>query len=130
MVNYLSISDEFRTCPSAVLKFVLYSFIFCEHFRCWFPPPLLLFAISAILILGFLIKSAGFLLTLTLLAKGVRSRAHHQLLQQVWLAAMATGPSSLHDAGSWFTCLGYTQVAIANMTVAPMYEVNFLPSLL
>jgi hypothetical protein len=89
-----------------------------------------LFAISAIFILRFLIKSAGFLLTLILLGKGVRSRAHHQLLQQVWLAAMVTGPNSLHDAGSWFTCLGYTQVAFADMTVAPMYLVNFLPSLL
>jgi len=88
-----------------------------------------LFAISAILTLRFLIKSAGFLLTLTLLGKGVRSRADHQLLEQVWLAAMATGPNSLHDAGSWFTCLGYTQVAIADMTVAPMYEANFLLSL-
>ena len=61
--------------------------------------------------------------------KGVRSRADHQLLEQVWLAAMATGPNSLHDAGSCFTCLGYTQVAIADTTVAPMYVVNFLLSL-
>jgi hypothetical protein len=74
-------------------------------------------------------KSSGFLLTLTSLSKGFRSRAEHQLLKQVWLAAMATGPNSLHDAGSWFTRLGYTQVAIVNMTFAPMYVVYFLLSL-
>jgi hypothetical protein len=74
-------------------------------------------------------KSAGFQLTLTSLDEGVRSRAEHQLLKQVRLAAMATGPNSLHDAGSWFTRLGYTQVAIVDLTVAPMYVVNFLLSL-
>jgi len=129
MVNWVSISDVFRACRSAALKLVLYPFIFCEHFCCWFPPPLLLSTISTTFILRFLIKSAGSLLTLTLLDKGVRSRADHQLLEQVWLAAMVTGPNSLHDAGSWFACLGYTQVAIADMTVAPMYVVNFLLSL-
>lgn len=74
-------------------------------------------------------KSAGFLLTLTLLGTGVRSRAAHQLFEQVWLAAMATGPNSLHDAGSRFARLGYTQVATSDMPVAPMYVVNFLLSL-
>jgi hypothetical protein len=88
-----------------------------------------LFAISAIFILRFL-KSAGFLLTVTLLRKGVRSRADHQLLEQVWLAGCHGYWTELAaDAGSWFTCLGYTQVAIADMTVAPMYLVNFLLSL-
>jgi hypothetical protein len=49
-------------------------------------------------------------------------------LGQVRLAAMATGPNSLFDAGSWFILQGYKQVAIADMAVAPMYVVSFVLS--